>query len=1104
MKSASAFTVIVAFVCLSLVGVALVPLLPVRLNPSATLPGFTVSFSMPGTSARVVEAEVTSRLESMLTRISGVKRISSQSSNGSGSVTVELDRHADLQAVRFEASTIVRQVWPQLPQGVSYPGIQLRTADKEASRPFMTFTLNAPGSPIAIQQWAEDHIRPRLSAIAGVYQVSLNGATPMEWRLEYDSQQLAALGVTVEDIRTAVSQHYQTDYLGIQALDNRQWIRLALVPDARAATTFDPSAIVVTSSEGRLISLDELVKCTHDEQAPTAYFRINGLNSIYLSITAEDTANQLQLGQTIGRAMDAIRSTLPAGYEVFVSYDATEYIRQELRRIIYRTALTVLILLLFVWAITRRWRYLLLIVSSLVVCLAVSAIFYFLLGLEMQIYSLAGITISLNLIIDSIIVMADHVMRRHNLKAFLSVLAATLTTMGALVITFFLDEKLRLNLQDFSAVVMINLGVSLLVSLFFVPALMDKLGLAKLGPAKGEEEGEGGECPGPSEAGRGLGHRAHLTSGLRARLFQGYGWLVARLVRYRWALIVVLVLAFGLPVFLLPKQVEGDGFWAGVYNRSLGSKTYQDDVKPIVDKVLGGTLRLFVEKVYQGSYLTDNQEVVLTANATLPHGSTLQQMDALMQRMEAFLAPYLTRGVKQYQTQIFSANRATINIYFQPRHQHSSFPYELKNAMTNRALELGGGSWSIYGLEDQGFSNDARETAGMTRIKMYGYNYDDLYRLAEQLRDSLLRLRRIREVLIRSDFSYWKDDYEEYVFDLDRERMAQAEITASGLYATLSAIFGRDIDLATVPTDRGTERIRLSSRQSQAYDVWALQHFPLPTADGQRTLKLSDLATVSRDQTPREIAKENQQYRLCLQYEYVGTWDMGNRVLERELAAFRKELPMGYTAEDGSPGRGWSSSDNGQYSLLGVVIAIIFLTTSVLFNSLRQPLAVIFLIPVSFIGVFLTFYLFRLNFDQGGFASFVLLCGLTVNAGIYVLGEFNDLRKSGSQQAQSLRVEAQEIAFTVEGRSAPPLSLPAYLQAFRAKITPILLTVVSTVLGFIPFMVSVGDGVLLSASRQSFWFPLAAGTIGGLLMSLLGLLIYLPVFALRPGKVRSK
>lgn len=119
------------------------------------------------------------------------------------------------------------------------------------------------------------------------------------------------------------------------------------------------------------------------------------------------------------------------------------------------------------------------IITGLSVNIAVAAILYYAFGLEIQLYSLAGITISLNLVIDNIIVMTDHILRRRNLKAFMSVLAATLTTIGALVIIFFLDEKIRLNLQDFAVVVIINLGISLLVALFFVPPMIEKIGLAE-------------------------------------------------------------------------------------------------------------------------------------------------------------------------------------------------------------------------------------------------------------------------------------------------------------------------------------------------------------------------------------------------------------------------------------------------------------------------------------------------------------------------------------------------------------------------------------------------------------------------------------------------
>ena len=1053
-SKASAFTLIVAFISVALVGLALVPLLPVKLNPSRTLPGFSVWFGMGGTSARVVEMTATSKLEAMLARVKGIQSISSTSGNGWGSINVSLDKHADAAVARFEASTIIRQTWPELPAGVSYPYIQMASPEQKSQGPFIAFTINAPATPSLIQKYAEEHIKTRLAQLPGIYKINVSGATPMEWRLEYDYEQLRALGVSTDEISQAVGLHYQKEFLGTydveQAASGKEWIRLVLMPE-HDNREFDAGQIQVKVKDGRIIRLDELVKVVRMEEQPQSYYRINGLNSIYLSVVAEEAANQLELSKKVQACMDDIRLSLPAGYEIHTSYDTTEFIHDELN--------TVAILLLFVLLITFSPKYLFLIVTSLTVNMAIAVIFYYVFGLEMQLYSLAGITVSLNLVIDNTIVMSDHYLRCKNRKAFMSVLAATLTTMGALVIIFFLDERIRLNLQDFAAVVMINLGVSLLVALFFVPSLIDKIWLKRRRKSS---------LTGVKRKWK-MGN-TRFFRWLRSKMRRGpvyfsrfYRWLIQRLCRWRVAVCLLLLLAFGLPVFLLPEKVDGDGKWAEIYNKTLGTPTYKEKVKPIVDKALGGSLRLFVQKVYEGSYFTRNEEVVLYANANLPNGSTLEQMNTLIKRMETYLSEF--KEIKQFQTSVESARRASISIHFTKENQKSGFPYTLKANMISKALQLGGGDWSIYGLQDQGFSNNVRENAGSFRVKMYGYNYDELYSWATKLKEVLLSHRRIREVTIGSNFSWWKDDYQEFYFDLDKRRMIGAGVGAGELFAAIRPIYGRNQEIGSVVTEDGTERIKLSSRQSGQRDIWAMQYDPFSV--GEKEYKLAELAKVEKGQMPQEVAKENQQYRLCLQYEYIGASEQGHKLLKKDLEGFNKLLPLGYKAEAESDNWSWGGGANKQYRLLLIVIAIIFFITSILFNSLKQPLAIIFVIPISYIGVFLTFYWFKLNFDQGGFASFILLCGITVNASIYILNEYNAIRKR----------------FT---RLSP---LRAYVKAWNTKVIPIFLTVVSTILGFIPFMVG--------AEKEGFWFPLAAGTIGGLVMSVIGVFVFLPVLTLK-------
>lgn len=123
---------------------------------------------------------------------------------------------------------------------------------------------------------------------------------------------------------------------------------------------------------------------------------------------------------------------------------------------------------------------------------------------------------------------------------------------------------------------------------------------------------------------------------------------------------------------------------------------------------------------------------------------------------------------------------------------------------------------------------------------------------------------------------------------------------------------------------------------------------------------------------------------------------------------------------------------------------------------------IIAMIPLSFIGIFLTFYLFEFKFDQGGYASFLLVSGLVVNSALYII---NDLNNYDPKKYKITRINK-------------------YIKAFSFKIIPVLLTIMSTVLGLVPF--------IFWGNKEAFWFALAVGTIGGLLFSIPAIIVFLP------------
>ena len=250
--------------------------------------------------------------------------------------------------------------------------------------------------------------------------------------------------------------------------------------------------------------------------------------------------------------------------------------------------------------------------------------------------------------------------------------------------------------------------------------------------------------------------------------------------------------------------------------------------------------------------------------------------------------------------------------------------------------------------------------------------------------------------------------------------------------------------------------------------VWDLNNRPV--AIGEKQLKLSNFGQIVKQKSGNEIHKTNQQYRLVVAYDFVGPEPLSKIVRERHEKELAQILPLGYSVKQSAWQWGWDRTDKKQYFLIILVIVIIYFICSILLESLRQPFAVILMVPVSFTGVFLTFYLFGFNFDQGGFASFVLLSGIAVNAGLYIINDYNHFcRDKGKKD-----------------------SLKIYLKAFNQKIIPVFLTIISTVLGLVPFV--------WSGQKEVFWFAFAAGAMGGLLFSIVAILIYLPLFL----KIRDK
>ena len=1028
----SPFSVVVVFLALVLAGASFIPLQNLRFKPSRSMPEITVRFNWFNASPEVIE-EQSARIEGALSRLDQVKSVTSTSTIGSGQVTIEFDRYANMAQKRYEISTQLRQLRSSFPDGMSYPELAATMADDEGTTTFMTLTLNAHTTTHYIREVAEALVIPELTRIEGITDVKLYGATPNQWEICFDPALLRNYQIGVSELETLFRRMGEKDFLGSHSTDAGHTAPVFMV--SRQVEPTEWQMLPVALKNGRIIRVSDVATVKKQERPPTSYFRINGKNTINLVLLSSSSSNQIRLSQQVRQAIADIGPQLPAGYGIAVASDSSDFIRNELSKIGIRTIFSLLILLTFVLLSTRSFRILAVLTIALVANLLIAFAFYYLLKVEIHLYSLAGITVSFGIIIDNSILMVSHMQKKKGLHVFIAILAATLTTLGALSVIFFLKENQKILLVDFVYVMLINLSISLVVALFLVPSLMSLI------------------------------YKPHRQSASlipnRKRIVKftvWYGRYIAFGQRFRWAFIVLAILMFGLPVWLIPEKMKGENRVAGWYNKTIGGETWQQKIKPVADKALGGTIRLFKDHVYEGNFYADPSRTALYVQGTMPDGCTIHQLNDAVRRMEQYISQF--DEVEQFQTNISSHASGMIIIHFKPEAERSAFPYILKSQLEQQAIMLGGMDWGVWGV-GRGFSNALGMDYRNSRILLTGYNYAQLFDYAEQLEAKLLENQRVENTEIASTQSWRGTSRTEFYLQTDRELLAWQGLSFAGY---TSSLFGQLYyrNLNPIYTENELQPVVLLSGLYDEYNRWDFYNQPVATSKGDK--KLAEAGSIEKRLAGKTIYKKDQVYHLYVNYNFKGPGPLSKMVQYRHIDELNAKLPLGYRASSPEYWYMWNVKEKKQYFLLGIIILIIWFVCSVLFESLLKPLAAIAAIPISYVGVFLTFYLFKFNFDQGGFASFILLSGLVVNAAIYIINDFNNLV---SKQGKEPNVKT-------------------YLKAFNQKIVAIMLTILSTVLGLVPFV--------WGGQREVFWFAFASGAMGGLIFSLVAILVFLPLF----------
>lgn len=1002
--------VAMAYCALGLLALAAWGGLAIDVTPEGEYPEVTISTNWPGSSPESVQSLVTSPIETVALGIPDVHKVTSISQRGSSAVTVQFLEDANLDLARFELADRLSLLHDDLPAGVQPPNITYalpRQYQEFQSTTFLDFTLRAPRDLNDLRRLAVEDVRDGLLSVEGVAEVEVFGGQDPHLRITLDPDRLELYGLQARDVHRRIGELNAELPVGAIELSGTAWV---LRIEQVLEDLAPLRALPLERVGDRMVRLSDLGTVEFGFEKAERYTRVNGEPLVQVQITRKPGTDVLGVARAVRTRLDRLRVGLPADVTIEILADEAAELEQELSLVSRRLAMVLVLVAVLIVVLLRDLKSAPLLFTSIGAALAMTVVALYHLQVPVNVLTLTGLALAFGMLVDNAVVVLENIMRYREQGATPPVAARRGTSE---VIVPVLASTLT------------TIGV-FFPFIYFQGRMRDYF--APLGIAIG------------------LALTASLVVAISLMpAAAARGWMSGRVKTARGGLRWFrsgLGLALRYPVLVM--LMAGAG-WYGSY-------------------------RLFDENVARGDFFGwwgAREEIRVFME--LQSGAEASRTDRAMRPFEEYVLGL--DEVERVEVQV-AGNSASMRVKFPPEIEVTAYPLVVKDELIRIATRYAGMRISVSGFDQNGYFSGAGGSSWMnSRIRLYGYNYEELGRIGEEIARVAERSARVRESRVTAgSMGYWGDQGGELMLRLRRDALARHGLTVQDV----------NRQLATLLAGEGRERLRLGE------DEWNLQ----VKVDGvdRRTLdellatpvrgaadtsiRMRDVLEVQLQRIPGAITREDQRYDRFVQWEYRGS----TRAAENYRRAIfdSLSLPPGYSASlDDS--RAFTSEEQLQLRKVAILaLIIVFMVLASLYESLIQPLVVLLAVPGALVGVFLIFWYTGEAFDAAASIGVVLLGGIVVNNAILLVDHIN-LRR-------------QEL----------PL-VDAILTATVERVRPILITSITTVGGMLPLVLIEAEAEMRS---QDIWGSLALSTIGGLTASTLLTLTLTPVLYLLVERAR--
>jgi HAE1 family hydrophobic/amphiphilic exporter-1 len=932
--------VVLLSISLILVGILAYSHIPVAALPSYNTPVINVNANLDGASPETMASSVALPLEKQFSSIAGINLITSTSTQGNTSLTLEFDPSIDVNAAAVDVQAALLAAQRQLPQEMTTMPSYRKVNPADAPVLFMTMT--SPSMNLSdLNDYAENLVSPAISTLPGVAQVLVHGGKRFAVRVRAKTDLMNARNLTMDELATALRSANSNSALGI--LDGPQQI-LTIQGPPQMMKAADFANLIVAIRDGQPVRLKDVADVEDSYQSTRAFGAYNGERAIVLLVQRQPDANTVEVVDGVRRLLPRFQSQLPASIKINLVNDRSRSIREAIHDVNVTLALTVGLVVLVIFLFLHRASATFIPAITMPISLLGALSLLFWLGYSIDNISLLGITLAVGLVVDDAIVVLENIVRhiemgKRPLRAALdgsremgfTILSISVSLVAVFIPIFFMPGVIGLLFHEFAVIVGLAILVSAAVSLTLVPMLA-----SRLLPAHGHDHAEE-----KSFIGR------HFERGFTI-VRDAYEKTLDVALKHRFVVLMVAFGTFALTVVLyttIPK-----GFFP------------EEDI---------GQLRVTTEAAED---ISSSAMVKLQTKV-----ADVIQADPAVQDVTSFSG---------------GGNNGRMFIVLKPRGERVKMP-QVVDRLRKATSKIPG--VNVYMAPVQNLQLGGRPSKSRYQYTLQSVSGADISQWANEYMERMRNNPMFRDVT-----SDTQDKGLQAKLDIDRDKANLLGVQLGDIRTALYAAFG-ERQVSTIYSSAASYYVILETANEDRQFEDALARLSVRSKTGQ-LVQLSSVATVRRTVGPIAVNHQGQLQAITLSFNLAPNAPLGDATAAIEQMGRDMKLPASIITKYGGDAAVFKDSQSSQLILIVAAVGVIYVLLGVLYESFIHPITILAGLPSAAVGALLTLRLFNLDLTMIAIIGILMLIGIVKKNAIMMIDFALDAqRNQGMTPEQAIR-----------------------------------------------------------------------------------------------------